>query len=80
MNIATAPGALAREKLTRIFGPARAEALLAQLLGELGISELTTLEELGRFAKLLEARGGFESAVGAALSVQILMHQIQQPK
>jgi hypothetical protein len=29
--------------------------------------------------KRLKARGGFEAAVGAALSMQILMRQIQQP-
>jgi len=72
------PEALAREKLARIYGPAQAEALLPRLLGEMGIAGLTTMEDLGRFAEWLKARGGIEGAVGAALSVQMLMRRIQQ--
>jgi two-component system CheB/CheR fusion protein len=74
----TSPDALAREKLTRVFGPAQAEALLTRLLREMGIGALTTTEELARFAEGLKARGGIEAAVGAALSVQMLMQRIQQ--
>jgi hypothetical protein len=73
-----APEALAREKLGRIYGPAQAETLLPRLLGEMGIAGLTTMEELERFAQWLKARGGIEAAVGAALSVQMLMRRIQQ--
>ena len=47
----TTPEALAREKFTRIFGPAQAETILARLLGEMGIAALTTMEELDRFAR-----------------------------
>ena len=72
------PEALAREKLGRIYGPAQAETLLPRLLGEMGIAALTTMEELERFAEWLKARGGIEAAVGAALSVQLLMRRIQQ--
>jgi two-component system CheB/CheR fusion protein len=74
------PGAMAREKLARVFGPAQAEALLTQLLGEMGIAALTTMGELDRFAQRLKARGGIEAAVGAALSVQMLMRRIQQAR
>jgi PAS domain S-box-containing protein len=76
----TPPQALAREKLARVFGPAQADTLLARLLGEMGIAAITTMEELDRFAKWLKARGGIEAAVGAALSVQMLMQRIQQPR
>jgi PAS domain S-box-containing protein len=76
----TAPEALAREKLARVFGPAQAETLLARLLGEMGLAALTTMEELDRFAQRLKARGGIEAAVGSALSVQMLMQRIQQPR
>ena len=74
------PEALAREKLARVFGPAQAETLLPRLLGEMGIASLTTMEELERFAQWLKARGGIEAAVGAALSVQMLMQRIRQLK
>jgi len=72
------PEALAREKLARIYGPAQAETLLPRLLGEMGLGALTTMEELERFAQWLKARGGIHGAVGAALSVQMLMRRIQQ--
>lgn len=74
----TAPEALAREKLTRVFGPAQADALLKRHLGEMGIPALTTMDDLGRFARRLKAGGGIEAAVGAALSAQMLMRRIQQ--
>ena len=75
---AVTPEALAREKFARIYGPAQAETLLRRLLGEMGISALTTMEELDRFAQWLKARGGIEGGVGAALSVQMLLQRIQQ--
>ena len=75
---APSPEALAREKLARVFGAAQAEALLRRFLDEMGLAALTTTEDLDRFARELKARGGIEAAVGAALSVQILMNRIQQ--
>jgi PAS domain S-box-containing protein len=74
------PEALAREKLARVFGPAQADAILTRVVGEMGIAALTTMEELDRFAQRLKARGGIEAAVGAALSVQMLVQRIQQPR
>lgn len=75
---ATTPEGLAREKLSRVFGPAQAETLLPRLLGEMGIARLTTMEELDRFAQWLRVRGGIEAAVGAALSVHMLLRRVQQ--
>jgi PAS domain S-box-containing protein len=75
---ATTPEALARQKLARVFGPAQADPLLRRLLGEMGITALTTMEDLERFAQWLKARGGVEGAVGAALSVQMLLQRIQR--
>jgi PAS domain S-box-containing protein len=74
------PAALAREKLARVFGATQAESILARLLGEMGIDALTTWEDLDRFAQRLKSTGGIEAAVGAALSVQMLMQRIQQPR
>jgi PAS domain S-box-containing protein len=79
-GVVPSPAALAREKLARVFGPAQAEAILTRLLKEMGISALTTREDLDRFAQRLKALGGIEAAVGAALSVQMLMQRIQQPR
>jgi PAS domain S-box-containing protein len=74
----TAPQALAWEKLARVFGPAQAETLLTAFLQEMGIPALATMDELDRFAQRLKARGGIEAAVGAAISVQMLMQRIQR--
>jgi two-component system CheB/CheR fusion protein len=74
----TTPEAMARAKLARVFGPAQADTLLPKLLQEMGTGALTTMEDLERFAQWLKARGGIEAAVGAALSVQMLMQRIQQ--
>jgi hypothetical protein len=43
-----------------------------------GVYRFITMEELERFAQWLKARGGIEAAVGAALSVQMLMQRIRQ--
>jgi two-component system CheB/CheR fusion protein len=75
---ARAPESLARQKIARVFGPAQADTLLRRLLGEMGMPAITTMEDLDRFAHWLKARGGVEGAVGAALSVQMLMQRIQR--
>jgi two-component system CheB/CheR fusion protein len=76
----SSPETLAREKLVRVFGPSQAETLLRRFLDEMGLAALATMDDLDRFARALKARGGVEAAVGAALSVQILMNRIQQPR
>ena len=75
---ATTPEGLARQKLTRVFGPAQAETLLPRLLEEMGMAGLTTMDDLDRFAQRLRARGGIEGPVGAALSVHMLLQRVQQ--
>ena len=75
---AAAPESLARQKLARVFGPEQADTLLKRLVREMGIPALTTMDDLERFAQGLKARGGVEGAVGAALSVQMLMQRIQR--
>jgi PAS domain S-box-containing protein len=74
----TVPEALAREKLTRVFGAAHADSLLRRLLAEMGIPTLATMDDLERFAQRLKALGGIEAGVAAALSVHVLMRRIQQ--
>jgi two-component system, OmpR family, sensor histidine kinase VicK len=72
------PAALARDKLSRVFGAERAEGLFERLLGEMGMGDLRTMADLDQFAKGLRARGGVEGAVGAALSTHMLLQRFQQ--
>ena len=65
--------ALARAKLERVFGPHRAEELIAATIAEAELAGLDTPDELYRFGRTLEKRGGFEGAVGAILSVQAVL-------
>jgi hypothetical protein len=58
--------------MTAVLGRQRAQQLIAQLTGELGI-ELETAHDLARFAAALSRLGGFEGAVGAMLGVQAAM-------
>lgn len=62
--------ALARSKLARVFGEHRADELLRATLAEVQLTTLSTPEDLMRFGRALERRGGFEAAVGALLCVQ----------
>jgi PAS domain S-box-containing protein len=72
------PESVAREKLARVLGPAQAETVFPRVLKEMGIPALRTTADLERFAERLKARGGIEGAVGAALSVHMIMQRIQQ--
>ena len=74
----TVPEGLAREKIARVFGASQADAILRRLVTEMGLASLRDMDDVDRFAQWLKARGGIEGAVGAALSVQMLMHRIQQ--
>jgi hypothetical protein len=66
--------ALALEKVGRILGPARAQALLASFLGEWPRRErLKTPEDLYAFGRRLAQMQGMEQAVGALLTMQAVM-------
>jgi two-component system CheB/CheR fusion protein len=75
---AATPGALAREKLARVFGADEADSRFEKLLEEMGIARLTSTADLEQFAKWLRARGGLEGAVGSALSTHLLLQRLQQ--
>ena len=64
---------VARDKLSRVLGPARAAVLMTEVLAELGLTALVTANDLMRFARALSRRGAFEGAVGAMLGVQAAM-------
>lgn len=58
---------LAREKLERIFGPFRADEILAEALAALGLREVTSVDELARVAEHLAKQSGFVGIAGTAL-------------
>lgn len=66
-------------RLTRIFGEARAEALVAELLAGLGIARVETTDQLERLASALKERGGFEATAGAMLGVLAAMRRVNEP-
>lgn len=64
---------LTRDKLVKVLGADKAERVAREVLDEIGLPELATADDLLRFARALEKRGGFESALGAMLSVQAVL-------
>lgn len=64
---------LTRDKLVKVLGADKAERVAREVLDEIGLPELATPDDLLRFARALEKRGGFESALGAMLSVQAVL-------
>ena len=78
-NVAQEPTAelsfadLALEKLGRVLGPARGRLVFDEVLAAGDIKEIHTANDLYRFGELLQKRVGFESAVGALLTVAALL-------
>lgn len=60
---------LVREKLTKVFGSSRGDALLRNVMQEVQVSSVGTTEELLRVAEALQRRSGFEATTGAMLAV-----------
>lgn len=67
--------ALAREKLERVLDPARAPAIIDEILGELGLETLDSPEQLALFGECLSRRGGFLSPLGTSLQIQARLHR-----
>lgn len=61
---------LALQKLERVFGAARAPAMLADVLREAGLVRIRTAEDLLAVGLALERHGGIEAGVGGILKVQ----------
>jgi hypothetical protein len=66
---------LARGKLVRVLGPSKGAVVLDEVLESLGLETLSGPEDLARFGEQLGHRGGFMSALGAALQTQALLHR-----
>ncbi len=59
--------AVAREKLVRIFGPLRGEQLLRDVLQELGLETIASVNDLAAVGDRLSAMGGFVGSLGVVL-------------
>lgn len=60
---------LVREKLTKVFGRSRGDALLRNVMLEVQLESVSTTAELLRVAEALQRRSGFEATTGAMLAV-----------
>lgn len=67
------PHAFAVEKLERVFGPARAPAILVEALREIRKERIDSAQTLYDVGVVLERRGGIEAGVGAILKVQAVL-------
>ena len=61
------------EKLIRVLGRPRAEALIADTLREIGLPDLTEAESRLRFGHALTQRGGVVEAIGRAIKIQAIL-------
>lgn len=68
-DVPSADASIALEKLTRVFGTERAQAIYGAMLAEAGLADLRSPDDLFAFAAQLSRRGGIEAAVGGLLSV-----------
>lgn len=65
--------AFALGKLAKVFGDARARAMLREVLGELALERVANVDDLERLANALQRRSGFEATAGAMLAVRATM-------
>ena len=68
--------ALVVQKLSKVFGESRAAELLANMLGDLRLARIESVDDLVRLSDALQRRGGFEATVGAMLGVQAAMRRV----
>lgn len=71
---AMVPDNAALVKLRNVLGPTKAEALVAEVLAEIGIQQLDTADDQFRFGEALVKRGGLLEAVGRSIKVRALLH------
>jgi hypothetical protein len=64
-------------KLAKVFGEERARALLGEVLGELRLAAVESVDDLERVAGVLQRRGGFEATTGAMLAVRATMLRLR---
>lgn len=59
--------AVAHEKIVRVVGAKEAERLMAESLAALGLTRLSTVNDLAALGQELSTRGGFVGALGIVL-------------
>lgn len=64
---------LALDKLTRILGAEKGRRVYDDVLGEVGLAEVSTPDDLYAFSERLSLRKGFEAAVGGLLGVAAVL-------
>ena len=64
---------LARGKLARVLGEAKALRVFGETLALAGLEGIETPSDLHAFGAVLARRGGFEGAIGGLLSVAAVM-------
>jgi hypothetical protein len=60
-------------QLSKILGEDRAKVMVKECLGEAGLTDVKTPQELLKFAQSLSKRGGFVEVVGRSLKIQALL-------
>ena len=61
-------------KLVRLYGAERAEALVRDTLREIGIGALRSPDDRMRFGTALIKKGGLLEAIGRAIRIQAILH------
>jgi len=69
---------LALEKLTRVMGEVPGRLLYTRALADLGLTTLTSADDLHRLGQWLTRQPGFTAAVGGLLSVQAVIQGAQR--
>ena len=62
------------KKLVTVLGPVRAEEVVSEILGRLGLPRLATPDDRFRFGCELIARGGVLEAIGRSIKIQAILH------
>ena len=65
--------AVAREKLVRVPGPNQGLKIFQEVMLETGLPQLSSADDLRRFADHLEHRGGFIRALSVVLKTHALL-------
>ncbi len=61
-------------KLKNVLGAAKADALIDDILAEMGLAELSSADDRYHFGEALVKRGGLLEAIGRSIKVRALLH------
>ncbi|CAN5867682.1 hypothetical protein BH11MYX2_BH11MYX2_34360 [soil metagenome] len=66
---------LARARLERVVGVSKAGGLMQEILHEIDLATIATVDDLARFGRALALRPGFLAALGTSIETLALMHR-----